>query len=103
MRSSAPYTRAMLRGSRCGKGHNSTSAPPSRIVTINAECLCPRRPPSSQPADIPSADILSADIPSVDIPFADIPSVDIPFADIPSASWTKTSKEKKVDIVKDLL
>ena len=98
MRSSAPYTRATLRGSRRGRGHNSTSAPPSRAVTTNTERLRPRRPPSPQPADIPSADIPSADIPS-----ADIPSADIPFADIPSASRTKTSKEEKVDIVKDLL
>ena len=72
MRSSAPYTRAMLRGSRCGRGHNSTFAPPSRVVTTNAKRLRPRRPPSPQPADIPSADIPSADIPSTDIPFADI-------------------------------
>ena len=55
MRSSAPYTRAILRGSRCGKGHNSTSAPPSRIVTTNAERLRLRRPPSLQLADILSA------------------------------------------------
>src|SRR6266567_6778723 len=78
MRSSAPYTRATLRGSRRGRGHNSTSAPPSRAVTTNAERLRSRRPPSPQPADILSADI-------------------------PSASRTKTSKEEKVDIVKDLL
>jgi len=82
MRSSAPYTRATLRGSRRGRGHNSTSAPPSRVVTTNAKRLRVR-PPSPQPADIPSADI--------------------PFADIPSASRTKTSKEEKVNIVKDLL
>ena len=63
----------MLRGSRRGRGHNSTSAP-SRVVTTNAKRLRPRRPPSPQPADIPSADILSADIPFADIPFADIPS-----------------------------
>ena len=83
----------MLRGSYRGRGHNSTSAPPSRVVTTNAKRLRPRRPPSLQPADI-----LSADIPSADIPFADIP-----FADILSTSWTKTLKEEKVDIVKDLL
>ena len=67
MRSSAPYTRAMLRGSRRGKDHNSTSAPLSRTVTANTKRLRPRRPPSLQPADIPSADILSADIPFADI------------------------------------
>lgn len=72
MRSSAPYTRATLRGSRRGRGHNSTSAPPSRVVTTNAKRLRVR-PPSPQPADIPSA------------------------------SRTKTSKEEKVNIVKDLL
>ena len=73
MRSSAPYTRATLRGSRRGRGHNSTSVLLSRAVTTNTECLRPRRPPSPQPADIPSA------------------------------SRTKTLKEDKVDIVKDLL
>ena len=98
MRSSAPYTRATLKGSHRGRGHNSTFAPPSRAVTTNTECLRLRRPPSPQPADIPSADIPSADIPS-----ADIPSADIPFADIPPASQTKTLKENKVDIIKDLL
>ena len=91
MRFLAPYTRVMLRGSCCGRGHNSTSTPPSRAVTINTEYLRPRRPPSLQLADIPSADIpfvdiLFADILSADILFADIPSADIPFADIPSAS-----------------
>jgi hypothetical protein len=55
MKSLAPYTRAMLRGSRRGRGYNSTSAPPSRVATINAERLRPRCPPSPQPADIPSA------------------------------------------------
>ena len=93
MRSLAPYTRAILRGGRRGRGHNSTSALPSRAVTINTEGLRLRRPPSPQLADIPSADI----------PSADIPSMDIPFADIPSASQTKTLKEKKIDIIKDLL
>ena len=88
----------MLRGSHYSKSHNSTSTPPSRVVTTNAECLCLRRPPSPQPADIPSADIPSADIPSADIPFADIP-----FTDILSASQTKTLKENKVNIIKDLL
>ena len=78
MRSSAPYTRTTLRGSRCGRGHNSTSASPSRVVTTNTKHLHSRRPPSLQPADIPFADILSA-------------------------SQTKTLKEEKVDIVKDLL
>jgi hypothetical protein len=77
MRSSAPYTRATLRGIRRGRGPNSTSVPPSRAVNTNAERLRLRRQPSPQPADIP--------------------------ADIPSASRTKTSKEEKVDIVKDLL
>ena len=88
MRSSAPYTRATLRGSCCGRGHNSTSAPLSR----NTERLRPRRPPSPQPADIPSAS-RTADIPSAS-QTADIPSTsrtaDIPFTsqtvDIPSAS-----------------
>jgi len=93
MRSSAPYTRAMLRGSCRGKGYNSTFALPSRAVTTNTKRLRPRRPPSLQLADILSTDILSADI----------PSADIPFMDIPSASWIKMLKEKKVDIVKDLL
>ena len=74
MRSSAPYTRAMLRGSRYGRGHNSTSVLLSRVVTTNAECLRPRRLLFLQPADIPSADIPSADILSADILFADIPS-----------------------------
>ena len=88
MKSSAPYTHAMLRGSRRGKGYNSTSVPPSRVVTTNAERLRPRHPPSPQPADIPSADI---------------PSADILFADISSASQTKTLKKEKVNIIKDLL
>jgi hypothetical protein len=81
MRSLAPYTRATLRGSRRGRGHNSTSVLTSRAVTTNTERL--RRPPSLQPADIPSADI--------------------PFADILFTSRIKTLKEEKVDIVKDLL
>jgi len=72
MRSLAPYTRATLRGI-CRRSPNSTSAPPSRAVNTNAERLRPRRQPSPQPADIPSA------------------------------SQTKTLKEEKVDIVKDLL
>ena len=88
MRSLAPYTRATLRGSRHSRGYNSTSVPPSRAVTTNTEGLRLRRPPSPQLADIPSADI---------------PSMDIPFADIPSASQTKTLKEEKINIVKDLL
>jgi hypothetical protein len=71
MRSSAPYTRATLRGIRRRRGSNSTSAPPSHAVNTNAERL--RRQPSPQPADIPST------------------------------SRTKTSKEEKVDIVRDLL
>ena len=74
MRSSAPYTRAMLGGSRRGRGHNSTFTPLSCVITINTEHLRLRRPPSPQPADILSADIPSTDIPSTDIPFADIPS-----------------------------
>ena len=78
MRSSAPYTRATLRESRRGRGHNSTSTPPSRVVTTNAKRLRPRRPPSPQPADILSADI-------------------------PSTSRTKILKEEKVNIIKDLL
>ena len=73
MRSLTPYTHATLRGSRRGRGYNSTSAPPSRVVTTNAKRLR-LRPPSPQPADIPSADIPSTDIPSTDIPFTDIPS-----------------------------
>ena len=75
MRSSALYTHVILKGSHRSKGHNSTSAPPSRIIITNTKHLRPRRPPSPQPADIPSTDIASADIPSTDIPFADIPSV----------------------------
>ena len=63
MRSSAPYTRATLRGNRRGKSHNSTSAPPSRVITTNAKRLRPRRPPSPQLADIPSTS-QTADIPS---------------------------------------
>ena len=92
MRSSAPYTRATLRGNCRGRGHNSTSALLSRVITTNAERLRLRRPPSLQLADIPSTS-RTADIPStsqiVDIPFAS-QTVDIPFAsrtaDIPSAS-----------------
>ena len=67
MRSLASYTRAILRGSCRGRGHNATSAPPSRIVTTNAKRLRLRRPPSPQPTDI-----LSADIPSIDILFTNI-------------------------------
>ena len=67
MRSLAPYTRAILRGSRCGRGHNSTSVLLSRVVTTNAKRLRLRRPPSLQ-----LADILSTDIPSTDIPFTNI-------------------------------
>ena len=62
MRSSAPYTHAILRGSRYGRGYNSTSILTSRVVTINTECLRPRRLPSQQLADIPSAS-QKADIP----------------------------------------
>ena len=83
MRSSAPYTRAMLRGSHRGKGYNSTSAPLNRIVTTNTKHLRLCCLPSPQPADIPSADIL--------------------FMDILFTSQIKTLKEEKVNIVKDLL
>ena len=83
MRSSAPYTRTTLKGSCCGRGHNSTSAPLSRVVTTNTKRLRLHCPPSLQLADIPSMDIL--------------------FADTLSASQTKISKEEKVDIIKDLL
>jgi len=86
MRSLAPYTRAILRGSYRGRGYNSTFALLSRAVTTNTERLRPRRLPSPQPADIPSTDIPSADIPSTDILSADIPSIDIPFTDILSTS-----------------
>ena len=61
----------MLKGSRRGRGHNSTSTPPSRTIRLRL------RPPSPQLADIPSADIPSANIPSIDIL-----SIDIPFANI---------------------
>ena len=61
-----------LRGSRRGRGYNSTSAPPSRVVTTNAKRLRPRRPPSPQPTDILSADITPTDIPPTDILFTDI-------------------------------
>ena len=76
MRSLAPYTRATLKGSRRGRGHNSTSTPPSQVVTTNAKRLRVR-PPSPQPADILSADILSTDILSADILSIDILSMDI--------------------------
>ena len=75
----------MLRGICCCKGPNSTSALLSRAVNINAERLRLRRQPSLQLADI-LVDIL-----------ADI------LADILSASQTKTLKEEKVDIIRDLL
>ena len=55
MRFLAPYTRATLRGSCCGRGYNSTSILTSRVVTTNIKCLRLRRPPSSQLVDIPSA------------------------------------------------
>ena len=63
MRSLAPYTHVTLRRSRRGRGHNSTSAPLSRVVNTNAKRLhlrlrlrlCLRRQPSSQPTGIPSA------------------------------------------------
>ena len=73
----------MLKGNYYGKSHNSTSILLSYIITTNAKCLYLYRPLSLQSADIPS--------------------VNIPFVDILSTSWTKTSKEKKVDIIKDLL
>ena len=56
----------MLKGSCRDKGHNSTSVPPCRVVTTNTKRLR-LRPPSLQPADIPSTDILSMDIPFADI------------------------------------
>ena len=63
MRSLAPYTRAILRGSYRCRGYNSTSILTSRVVTTNTKRLRPRRLPSLQLADIPStswtADILS--------------------------------------------
>jgi hypothetical protein len=46
MRSSAPYTRAILRGIRRRRGPNSTSAPLSRVVNTNAERLRLYRQPS---------------------------------------------------------
>jgi hypothetical protein len=55
MRSLAPYTRAILRGSHRGRGYNSTSTLSSRVVTTNTKRLRLRRLPSPQPADIPSA------------------------------------------------
>ena len=67
MRSSAPYTCAMLRGSCYSRGYNSTSAPLSCVVTTNTKRLHLCRPLSLQPADN-----LSIDIPSIDILFADI-------------------------------
>ena len=54
MRSLAPYTRAMVRGSRRRRGPNSTSAPLSRAVNTNAERLRLRCQPSSQLVGIPS-------------------------------------------------
>ena len=64
MRSLAPYTRVILRGNCRGRGYNSTFVLLSRVITINAECLRPCRPPFSQLADIPSTSW------TVDIPFA---------------------------------
>jgi len=46
MRFLALYTRAMLKGSRRGRGHNFTFATPSRAVITNIKRLRPRRPPS---------------------------------------------------------
>ena len=86
MRSLAPYTRVTLRRNRHGRGHNSTFTPLSRAVTTNTKCLRLCRPPSLQPADIPSTDISSMDILSADILFTDILSTDIPFVDILSTS-----------------
>jgi len=74
MRSSTPYTRMILKGSRRGRSYNSTFA-------TNTEHLYPRRLPSPQLADIPSTDILSADI-----LFTDILSINILFIDILSTS-----------------
>ena len=72
MRSSAPYTRAILRGSHRGRGHNSTSTP-SAPLSRNTTRLRLHRPPFPQPVDIPSAS-QTVDIPSAsqiaDIPFA---------------------------------
>jgi len=106
-----------LKGSYRGRGHNSTFA-------TNAERLYLRRLPSPQLADIPSADIpftdiLSADIPSTDILFTDVLFINILFTNIPSTSQTadilstswivdisftsRTSKEEKINIIKDLL
>ena len=73
MRSSAPYTRATLRGICRRRGPNSTSALLSHVVNTNAKRLRPRRQPSLQ------------------------------LADIPSTSRTKILKEEKVNIIKDLL
>jgi len=61
-----------LKRSRRGRGQNSTSVPPSRVVTTNTERLRLHCPPSPQLADILSTDILSTDIPFTDIPFIDI-------------------------------
>jgi hypothetical protein len=63
MKSLAPYTHVILRGSCCGKDYNSTSVPISRVVITNTEYLCLCHPPSLQLADIPSASQ------TVDIPF----------------------------------
>ena len=62
-----------LRGSRRGRGYNSTSILPNRVVITNAKRLRLRRPPSLQ------------------------------LADILSTSRTKTLKEEKVNIIIDLL
>ena len=73
MRFLALYTRAILKRSHYGRGHNSTFVLLSCVVTISAECLRLRRPPSLQ------------------------------LADIPSANQIKTLKEEKVNIIKDFL
>jgi len=86
MRSLAPYTCVTLRGSYCGKGHNSTFALLSCAITTNTKYLYLHRLPSPQPADISSIDIPSMDILSTDILSTDIPSTDIPFTDILSTS-----------------
>jgi len=86
MRSLAPYTHIILKGSRHGRGYNSTFILLSCVITTNTEHLCLCCPPSPQLADILSIDILSADILFIDILFTDIPSIDILFIDIPSTS-----------------
>ena len=54
MRSLAPYTCVILRGSYRSRGHNSTSVLLSRVITTNTERLYLYYPPSPQLVDIPS-------------------------------------------------